>query len=147
MTPIEIQNYEFGKQAVGGYSTKQVDDFLEAVLKDFEQLYRENKELKDRITVLNDSLKNFKAMEDSLQNTLLFAQNTADDIKRNAQEKADIILEEARVNAGQMITDAEKRKQETERGLEDLKSQHRIFKSKYEALLHAELELLNGVEE
>ena len=69
MTPIEIQNYEFVTQKIGGYNKKQVDDFVEAVVKDFESYYRENKELKDRITVLNESLKNFKMMEDSLQNT------------------------------------------------------------------------------
>lgn len=146
MTPIEIQNYEFVTQKIGGYNKKQVDDFVEAVVKDFESYYRENKELKDRITVLNESLKNFKMMEDSLQNTLLFAQNTADDIKRNAQEKADTILEEARVSAAEMLREADRKKQDAERELEEIKNQFKIFKTKFKSILEAELGLMEDVD-
>lgn len=146
MTPIEIQNYEFVTQKIGGYNKKQVDDFVEAVVKDFESYYRENKELKDRITVLNESLKNFKMMEDSLQNTLLFAQNTADDIKRNAQEKADTILEEARVSAAEMLREADRKKQDAEREYEEIKNQFKIFKTKFKSILEAELGLMEDVD-
>ena len=146
MTPIEIQNYEFVTQKIGGYNKKQVDDFVEAVVKDFESYYRENKELKDRITVLNESLKNFKMMEDSLQNTLLFAQNTADDIKRNAQEKADTILEEARVSAAEMLREADRKKQDAEREYEEIKNQYKIFKTKFKSILEAELGLMEDVD-
>ena len=146
MTPIEIQNYEFATQ-VGGYNKKQVDDFKEAVCRDFEQYYRENKELKDRITVLNESLKNFKAMEESLQNTLLFAQNTADDIKKNAQEKAETIIEEARITAASMLAETDRKKQDAQRDYEELKNQYMIFKTKFESLLKAELGMLGEVGE
>lgn len=146
MTPIEIQNYEFDTQKFGGYNKRQVEEFVEAVSRDFEQYYRDNLNLKDRVTVLNDSLKNFKSMEESLQNTLLFAQNTADDIKRNAQEKADIILEEARANAAAMLAEADKKRLDAERDLAELKNRFSVFKTKYEALLSAELKLMEDME-
>lgn len=145
MTPIEIQNYEFSTQPFGGYSKKQVTDFLEETSKEFEKYYRENRELKDRITVLNDSLKNFKAMEESLQNTLLFAQNTAEDIKKAAQQKAEAILEEARVKAADIITETDGKKMEAERALEDIQNQYKIFRAKYEALLQSELKLFEDM--
>ncbi|MBQ7039930.1 MAG: DivIVA domain-containing protein [Clostridia bacterium] len=147
MTPIEIQNYEFVTQKIGGYNKKQVEDFVEAVVKDFEGYYRENKELKDRITVLNESLKNFKMMEDSLQNTLLFAQNTADDIKRNAQEKAENMIEEARVSAAEILREADRKKQDAQREYEELKNQYMIFKTKFKSLLEAELNLMGDLAE
>lgn len=147
MTPIEIQNYEFVTQKIGGYNKKQVDDFVEAVVKDFEGYYRENKELKDRITVLNESLKNFKMMEDSLQNTLLFAQSTADDIKRNAQEKAENMIEEARASAAEMLREADRKKQDAEREYEEIKNQYQIFKTKFKAILEAELNLMGDMAE
>lgn len=142
MTPIELQNFEFTTQSFGGYNKKQVDEFVEMVVKEFEVYYRENLELKDRITVLNESLKNFKAMEDALQNTLLFAQNTAEDITKNAKQKADTVLEEARVNATAIINEANIKKGETEQKIEELQNQYKIFKAKYESLLQAELGLL-----
>lgn len=145
MTPIEIQNYEFSTQAFGGFNKKQVEEFLEELSKEFERYYRENLELKDRITVLNDSLKNFKVMEDSLQNTLLFAQNTAEDIKKNAQDKAEVILEEARQTAAGVLAELDGKKLEAERKLEEMQGQYKIFKTKYESLLKAELKLFEDM--
>lgn len=142
MTPIELQNYEFTTQKFGGYNKQQVDDFAATVLKEFENHYRENLELKDRITVLNESLKRFKAMEESLQNTLLFAQNTADDITKNAKQKAENILEEARVTAAGIVDAANKKKNETEHKMTEIESRYKMFKAKYESLLQSELQLL-----
>lgn len=142
MTPIELQNYEFTTQKFGGYNKQQVDDFVAVVLKEFESYYRDNLELKDRITMLNESLKSFKAMEESLQNTLLFAQNTADDITKNAKQKAENIIEEAKVTASGIIDDANKKKTETEQKTNEMENHYKMFRAKYEALLQSELQLL-----
>ncbi len=146
MTPIEIQNYQFATQTFGGFNKKQVEEFLEEMSREFEKYYRENLELKDRITVLNDSLKNFKAMEDSLQNTLVFAQNTADEIKKNAQQKAEMIVDDARTTATNMLSELDGKKMEAERNLEEIKNQYKIFKTKYQSLLNAELKLFEEME-
>ena len=142
MTPIELQNYEFTTQKFGGYNKQQVDDFVAVVLKEFESYYRDNLELKDRITMLNESLKSFKAMEESLQNTLLFAQNTADDITKNAKQKAENIIEEAKVTASGIIDDANKKKTEAEQKTNEMENHYKMFRAKYEALLQSELQLL-----
>lgn len=146
MTPIELQNYEFSTQSFGGYNKSQVDEFVEVVVKEFEKYYRENIELKDRITVLNESLKNFKAMEESLQNTLLFAQNTADDITKNAKQKADTITEEARLNAASIMSETNAQRIEAEQKLGEIRNQYKAFKAKYEALLQAEMKLLEDLD-
>ncbi len=146
MTPIELQNYEFSTQSFGGYNKAQVDEFVEVVVKEFEKYYRENIELKDRITVLNESLKNFKSMEDSLQNTLLFAQNTADDITKNAKQKAETITEEARLNAASIMSETNAQRMEAEHKLGEIRNQYKAFKTKYEALLQAELKLLEDLD-
>ena len=146
MTPIELQNYEFSTQSFGGYNKNQVDEFVEVVVKEFEKYYRENIELKDRITVLNESLKNFKAMEESLQNTLLFAQSTADDITKNAKQKAETITEEARLNAASILSETNAQRMEAEQKLGEIRNQYKAFKAKYEALLQAEMKLLEDLD-
>ena len=65
ITPVDIQNKEFSK-SVRGYNANSVDEFMAEISLEFEKLYKENIELKDRISVLNDSLKNYRAMEDSI---------------------------------------------------------------------------------
>ena len=46
LTPLEIENKTFNKQVVNGYSTNEVHEFMTALLKDYEQLYKENIEYK-----------------------------------------------------------------------------------------------------
>ena len=94
LTPLDIQKQEFGVK-MRGYNADEVDDFLDLVGADYEKLYRENKELKDKQIVLNKSIEEYKNIETSLRNALLYAQNTAEDMKKNASEKAQNILQEA----------------------------------------------------
>ena len=50
LTPLEIENKTFNKQVVNGYSTNEVHEFMTTLLKDYEQLYKENIEYKDKIS-------------------------------------------------------------------------------------------------
>ena len=50
ITPIEIENKEF-KKGIRGYNQDEVDEFLDMVKEDFEQLYRENLELKEKVSL------------------------------------------------------------------------------------------------
>ena len=49
ITPIEIQSKSF--KSGMGYSKADVDSFIQTVAADFESLYRENLELKDKINI------------------------------------------------------------------------------------------------
>ena len=46
---------------------------------------------------MRERISHFKAMEESLQNTLLLAQRTADEVKASAHKEADLIKEQARL--------------------------------------------------
>ncbi len=137
LTPVDIQNKEFTK-SISGYNKDLVDDFMMEVSKEFEKLYKENIELKDRLSVLNDSLKKYRAMEDSLQNTLMFAQNTAEDVKKNANEKADFIVGEATTKAENIIRDAERKCEEIQSKYDNIKAEFVTFKTKFLSLMESE---------
>lgn len=137
LTPVDIQNKEFTK-SISGYNKDLVDDFMMEVSKEFEKLYKENIELKDRLSVLNDSLKKYRAMEDSLQNTLMFAQNTAEDVKKNANEKADFIVGEATTKAENIIRDAERKCEEIQNKYDSIKAEYVTFKTKFLSLIESE---------
>lgn len=57
ITPLDIQNKEF-KKTIRGYKESEVDQFLDDIIKDHENLYKENLELKDKIVVLSEQIKN-----------------------------------------------------------------------------------------
>lgn len=142
ITPVDIQNKEFPKK-MSGYDRAAVDEFMMDVAEAYEKLYRENIDLKDKLSNLNDSLKKYIAMEDAMQNTLMFAQNTADDVKKSATEKAEIMIKEAELKAKELAAEAQSKTAEQERKLEALKTEINIYKTKFESLLSAQKALID----
>ena len=134
LTPIDIQNKEFSK-GFNGYAKNEVDEFLAEIQADYETLYKESVSNKDKIAMLSDSLREYKSMEEALKNTLMFAQNTAEDVKKNAQEKAEGILTQAKADADRIIFEAEQKTIDARRELEEVKSQYISFRNKFENLL------------
>ena len=99
ITPLDIENKKFSKQMMNGYSVEEVDDFLDDLTVDYSKNYKEATELKAKVDELNKSLEHYKMIEKTLQNTLVMAQTTAEDIKNVAKQQADQIVSEAKGTA------------------------------------------------
>ena len=145
ITPLDIENKTFSKQAINGYSTSEVHEFMAELLKDYERIYTENIEYKDKIQVLNQGIQHYKAIEDTLQNALVVAQGTAETVKANAKIEADNILKEAEINAKRSIDEVGQRVLEKQLKLEETQKQFEVYKAKMEALLISQLELLKDI--
>lgn len=142
LTPLEIENKTFSKQVVNGYSTNEVHEFMTSLLKDYEQLYKENIEYKDKIAMLNQGIQHYKSIEETLQNALIVAQGTAETVKQNAKAEADNILKQAEINATKSVDEIKKQIMEKEIQYGETKKQFDVYKAKMEALLISQLEIL-----
>ncbi|HKE37670.1 MAG TPA: DivIVA domain-containing protein [Candidatus Baltobacteraceae bacterium] len=98
ITPIDIQHKQF-KKALQGYDRADVDGFLDEVIETLEDEAQHRAALEAEIADLKERISHFKAMEESLQNTLVLAQRTADEVKASAHKEADLIKEQARIGA------------------------------------------------
>ena len=145
ITPLDIENKTFSKQVVNGYSTQEVQEFMSELLRDYEKIYKENIEYKDKIQVLNQGIQHYKAIEDTLQNALVVAQGTAETVKQNARVEADNILKEAEMNAQKSVDEIGKVMLENQLKLQETKKQFDVYKAKMEALLISQLELLKDI--
>ena len=103
ITPLDIENKRFAKQMVNGYSVEEVDDFLDELTIDYSKNYKEVTELRAKVDELNSSLEQYKNIESTLQNTLVMAQTTAEEVKNVAKQKADQIVDEAKANAQKKV--------------------------------------------
>ncbi len=87
------------KKSFRGYKESEVDQFLDDIIMDYESLYKENLELKDKILVLSEQIKQYNNLEETLKDTLIVAQSTADEVTSSARYKAQLIIEDAEVTA------------------------------------------------
>ena len=94
-TPLDIENKKFQKQMMNGYNVDEVDDFLDELTIEYEKLYKENAELRNQVESSKKDLEQYKSIEKTLQNTLLMAQKSADDIKKVAEQEAEQIVKNA----------------------------------------------------
>ncbi len=141
LTPLDIENKRFSK-TLKGYNVDEVDDFLDDLTIDYEKLYKENIELREQIEQNKKDLEHYKNVEHTLQNTLIMAQTTADDIKANAQTRAEQIVRDAQSEARRASEEITKEEFEIRKRTEELKRQFGVYKAKMEALLISQLELL-----
>lgn len=145
ITPLDIENKKFSKQMMNGYSVEEVDDFLDDLTADYSTYYKENSELKSKVTELEKSLEYYKTIEGTLQNTLVMAQSTAEDVKTVAKQQADQIVNEAKGTAQKQVDILQNEIILRKKELEDVKKQFDIYKAKMESLLISQLELLKDI--
>lgn len=142
LTPLDIENKKFSKQMMNGYSVEEVDDFLDELTEDYEKLYKEVAESKNKMDELQENVEKYKGIESTLQNTLVMAQLAADDIKKAAQKEADKILLDAQGDARQTARALDQDIILKKKTLEDLEKQLDVYRAKMESLLISQLELL-----
>ncbi|TDT61835.1 DivIVA domain-containing protein [Fonticella tunisiensis] len=147
ITPNEISNKEF-KRVFRGYDMDEVDEFLEQILDDYEKLYKENITLKEKITSLNEKIEHYANMESTLQNTLLLAQTAADQAKESSRREGEMIIKNAKDKAAEIIREAENSAAEINKKNEILKQEYNMFRSRFKALLEAQIEAIDraGIE-
>ena len=144
-TPLDIENKKFAKQMMNGYSVEEVDNFLDELTLDYEKLYKEVNENKSKITELESGIKKYQNLESTIQNTLIMAQSTAEEIKKVAKQEADQLIKDAQGTAKQQVMELEQQLIIKKKELEDLQKQFDVYKAKMESLLISQLELLKEV--
>ncbi|MCI8965180.1 MAG: DivIVA domain-containing protein [Clostridia bacterium] len=146
-TPLDIENKKFQKQMMNGYNVDEVDDFLDELTVEYERLYKENSELKMVIENSQKDLEQYKSIEKTLQNTLLMAQKSADDMKKLAEQEAEQIVKSAQSRVQFSMDEITKETENKRKELIELKKQTDVYKAKMEALLISQLELLKEMKE
>ena len=138
ITPLDIQNKVFSR-SFRGYSPKAVNAFLNEILEDYEKMYKENIEYKDKIVMLSDQIRQHNTMEETLKNTLIIAQKTAEDVAMNARSKAEIIIGNAEDEGRRIIEKTKDEVKDVKEEYEQLRKELFIFKTRYESFLQAQL--------
>ncbi|MDR3589365.1 MAG: DivIVA domain-containing protein [Negativicutes bacterium] len=146
LTPLDIHNKEF-KKSFRGYNEEEIDEFLDQVVKDYEKLYRDNIELKESLDRVSSKLEHYQHMENTLHSTLVIAQETAEEVKLNAKKETELVLKEAEIRAQKLVEEASTKVRRMNSEYEELKKQTQVYRTRLRTLINAQMEMLKDSEE
>lgn len=105
ITPMDIHNKTFSK-SLRGYSEEEVNDFLQQIVTDYEQIYREHREMEEQMDQMKTKLANYEKISETMANTLDLAKETAERVKTNAKKNADILVANAHAESQRQVREA-----------------------------------------
>ncbi len=143
-TPLEIEGKEF-RLAFRGYRKEEVRNFLQAIASEWESLVRENKSLKERLSVLEAECRRLHELENLLKDTLLVAQSAAEEAKASARREAQAILQEAEAQRVRLLGEIEHLKAERHAFIAQLRSLLEAFYEKLSSISSSEGQTPRGV--
>lgn len=94
LSPLDIHNKEFTR-GFRGYAEDEVNEFLVQIIKDYEIILREKKELEEKLKIMTEQMSHYDSLRDTLEKSIMVAQEAAEDVKRNSQKEAKLIMKEA----------------------------------------------------
>ncbi|MCL0329898.1 DivIVA domain-containing protein [Apilactobacillus xinyiensis] len=154
LSPQDIHNKEFSTK-MRGYNIDEVNDFLDQIIKDYQITIEENESLKSKNREITKELNYFNSMKDSLNQSIIVAQEAADKLKAKSQKEASIANSEAQKAADKILDDANKRANQTLDKASNqtkkliavndaLRKSNQSFRNKLNDLLNAQLEFVNN---
>jgi cell division initiation protein len=144
LTALDIHHKEF-RHSLRGYSEDEVDSFLDQVADEFDRLFKENIDLAERLEQANERVRAYQSMEATLNNTLLAAQRSAEEIVNKAGLEGDGMLRDAELKAKEIVHNALQKKQTVAAELIRIKHAEEEYRAKYKGLLESQLRNLDEV--
>ncbi len=144
LTPLDIKKQEFRKE-LRGYDKIEVNNFLSLIVEEMESLARENTDLLEKLSTQHIKLDEYKNLEKSLQDTLIMAQKTTEEVRKNAIRESDLRVKKSKVEAQKILQESIMEKENIETEIQRLSRQREMFIVQYRSVLQAQLDQLNNI--
>ena len=154
ITSLEIKDKTFSTR-FRGFDPEEVDEFLDIVVRDYEDLVRSNHDKDLHIKNLEERLSYFDEMKDSLSQSVLIAQDTAERVKQTAYDRSNNIihqaeqdahrlLEEAKYKANEILRQAADNAKKVAVETEELKNKSRVFHQRLKSTIESQLAIVES---
>jgi len=143
ITPMDIEQQEFSR-SFRGYNEEEVDDFLDKIVKDYEELINENVRLNEEIERIQEKLKEFGEIEETLRSALVNTQKSAEEIKGRVEKEAKIIIEKAEMEAKALKQQVFQKEDLVKNEIDNLRRYKFTFKEKFKSMLNLYLKMIEN---
>jgi len=140
---MDIEQQEFSR-SFRGYNEEEVDDFLDKIVKDYEELINENVRLNEEIERMQEKLKEFSEIEETLRSALLNAQKSAEEMRGRVESEAKIIIEKAEMDAKTLKQQVLQREDLVKSEIDNLRRYKFTFKEKFKSMLNLYLKMIES---
>ncbi|MCI9069922.1 DivIVA domain-containing protein [Clostridium sp.] len=145
LSPTDINNKEF-KKGIRGYSIDEVDEFLDKIVESYEETFKENEILKENLSRVNEKLDHYEKLEATIQNTLLLAQNAADQAKQSSEKQAELIIGNANETAQRILDKAHGDVIAINDEYERVREEFIKFRAKFRGFMNTQLQTFDELE-
>ena len=145
LSPTDINNKEF-KKGIRGYSIDEVDEFLDKIVESYEEIFKENEILKENLSRVNEKLDHYEKLEATIQNTLLLAQNAADQAKQSSEKQAELIIGNANETAQRILDKAHGDVIAINDEYERVREEFIKFRAKFRGFMNTQLQTFDELE-
>lgn len=150
LNSLDVQNKTFSTK-VRGYNKTDVDDFLDLIIRDYDEFAEKIKDQERELKSLRERVESFEGMKDSLNKSIVVAQSAADNLKEHAineangitgeaGQKAQYILEAAKKEAGVILSSASDDARRLVKETDELKRKMRIYHQRMALMVESQLE-------
>ena len=154
ITSLEIKDKSFSTK-FRGFDPEEVDEFLDIVVRDYETLVRSNHDKDQQIRNLEERLSYFDEMKDSLSQSVLIAQDTAERVKQaatershniihHAEQESQRLLDEAKYKANEILRQATDNAKKVAIETEELKNKSRVFHQRLKSTIESQLAIVDS---
>lgn len=138
LTPLDIQNKHFAK-SLRGYNESEVEEYLAMIVRSMEELIQVNIETTAKIRDYEKQLAHYIAMERTINDAMILAQKTSEDMIKNANDRAAYIIERADDQAKKLIGDANNEVLSVIKRHEEAKHALQTFQMKFKVLVENQI--------
>ncbi|RLB08504.1 MAG: DivIVA domain-containing protein [Deltaproteobacteria bacterium] len=142
LTPWDIEEKKFRK-CFRGLDEHEVKAFLSQISAQLAELISENKKLKTELREKETIIKEYKERENLLRNTLVSAQQSAEQIRANAEKEAQIIIAEAELEAERILNKTQHRLAQIHEDIIELKRQRTQLEVRLRSTIESHLKMLD----
>lgn len=141
LTPLDIQNKQFSK-SLRGFRDVEVEEFLALIVRSMEELIQVNIDTTAKLQICEKELDRYKAMERTINEAMILAQRTSEDMIKNANDRSSFIIEQADEQAKKLISDANNEVLNVIKRHEEAKHALQTFQMKFKVLVENQLRAL-----
>lgn len=138
---MEKFNYE-----TNGYNRREVNEFIDNVIKETEDIIEKFKSQQIEIENLKQELNHYKSMEDSLKDAIIRAEEVGDNIKQKAREEANMIIVDSKDSASRIVNDALLKAEKIDMKRENIENSMKIFKRKLKLIMEQQKAIVEEIE-